>query len=285
MTPEDQIIKQWITKVFDNDILSKNEIMKLFSDFRKSSEASDISKSPGFYYELAKVNSEAIFLLWQLQFQERLKMMLKKSSPDIDFENVQVNATKLFPLVDGSKFLYLNNGKVFLLDDFFLKVIEKPLAFRKLIWKETSQVGKEVSSYTENDLKILLKDEIVYVAAIIAGAKYKSYKLAVEYSSKRNQGGRAIKNWTSIQAILSELYLSVKRDEVLIRSLSLSSAFLILKDADDFVSTNMQVFGGAGYTEDYVVERLYRECIFLKNWPKPFKQELITHYQNQTREL
>ena len=107
--------------------------------------------------------------------------------------------------------------------------------------------------------------------------------MATSYANIRVQGGRKISDWSSIQLILSELYLSVKRDVALIQNIEIATAFSILRDADHFVSLNMQVLGGAGYTEDYIVERLYRECIFLKNWPKPYKSELINHYQNKVQ--
>ncbi|MDD4974734.1 MAG: acyl-CoA/acyl-ACP dehydrogenase [Bacteriovorax sp.] len=279
------MIAQWIQKVFNSDKLSNAEIFKAIDDFGSSKEAEETSNRPEFLYELAKVHSEAAFILWQIQLQKKLLSWVINIAPAINLAGVQVIVSNLTPLLNENEVLVLKEGKGFLLafTDQALRPVEKPLAFRKLVWKELGALSKEDFLYNQNELDIFLKAEIVSISAICAGAKFKSFQLASEYASTRIQGGRAIKDWSSIQLLLSELYLSVKADEVLIQNMKIATAFSILLDADQFVSRNMQVFGGAGYIEDYVVERLYRECIFLKNWPKPYKLELINHYQNQVQ--
>jgi hypothetical protein len=279
------MIAQMIQKVFISDKLSNAEIFQALDDLGSSKEAEEISSRPEFLYELAKIHSEAAFILWQLQLQKKLLSWVMKIAPAVNLAGVQIIASHLFPLLNENKLLVLKDGKGFFLafTDQALKTIEKPLAFRKLVWKELGALKTEDFLFNQNELDNILKEEVLSTAAIIAGAKFKSFQLASGYASSRLQGGRAIKDWTSIQLLLSELYLSVKADEVLMKNSNATTSFSILLDADQFVSRNMQVFGGAGYIEDYVVERLFRECIFLKNWPKPYKLQLINHYQNQVQ--
>lgn len=264
MSVVDQDCIHWIEKQFsfDSSFKDVNDLLN-----------TELSETPEFLYQLARVNSEAAFLLWQLQRQKKLYLMIKK-----DLGPVQIVTTTLFPLLNEKQLLVVKKNKAHLLtlDHSAIRAIEKPLAFRKWQWRE---VGDCSSCVSLDESFEGLKDEVQSVATIVAGIKYKAYTLAHSYAEKRIQGGRAIKDWTSIQEILGQLYLSIKTDEVLISKMDATSAFSILLNADSFASMSVQVFGGAGYMEDYSVERLFRECLFLKNWPLPYKQELIKHYQ------
>lgn len=272
-----QSIIQWAEKVFSNQQLSNDEMIHHMRELLNNDL--EISKSPAFYYEVAKVNSVAAFILFQMQQQHKLSRFF-------NLEDTHISPTRMFPMLDSKKnIVVLNNGAGFKFNSGTLRLIEKPLAFRSLNWHEVNLPAKGDFVYKHEDLELFLSDDILLIAAIIAGAKNKSYQISSEYAARRIQGGRIIKEWSSVQVILSDLYLSVKNDQALMNKLDVASAFLILRDADNFVSKNMQVLGGAGYTEDYVVERLYRECIFLKNWPKPFKSELIKHFQNVVMSL
>ena len=287
MMLQDQNISAWIEKTFAIDKLSHDEVFKNLIELGTSSETRELSRRTEFLYELAKVNSEAAFILWQIQQQNKIANWVYKIAPGFYRENLQITSTHLFPLLVESNVMVLKEGSAYFqtIKNSEIKVIEKPLAFRKLSWYELGTLGKADFTYPQNELDIFLRDEVVSIAAIVAGAKFNSYQLAAGYSAKRVQGGRVIQDWTSIQALLSKLFLSIKADEVLVKNLSVPNALFILQDADHFVSQNMQVLGGAGYTEDYIVERLYRECIFLKNWPLPFKYQLINHFQTQVLNL
>ena len=274
------MINAWIEKTFTNK-LSDKDILNTISEMLASKESEELASSPEFHFELSKVNSEAAFILWQLQKTKRLSTWIQSKKTPVDVIDTQVITTNLFPVLEGHKIIFLKDGKAYTQPS--LKHVPKPMAFRKLEWQEVGSVSKVLLSYSEIELERVLKNEILFIAAIIAGAKFKSYQLARAYAEKRIQGGRAIKDWSSVQNLLSELHLSIKVDEVLVKNLNTDTAYALLKTADEFVSQNMQVLGGAGYTEDYGVERLYRECIFLKNWPRPFKQELIHHYQASTK--
>lgn len=283
MMTDDQAIKHWMEATFKSKSLSMAESEKVIKDLMSDPDMIGLISNPIFLYELSKLHSEAAFLLWHLLWQKTLREWLGKQMPSLVLNNLQVISTHYFPFLSPEKALVLKNGKGFLLacHESAFKVIEKPMAFRFTPWKEVLLTGDEFLSYDQEVLNEIFSNQIVYVAAIVAGIKYKSYELSSSYASERVQGGRPIKDWTSIQSLLSELYLSIKTDEALMRSINTATALSILRGADHFVSSNMQILGGAGYMEDYVVERLYRECIFLKNWPKPHKQELMSHYQKQ----
>ncbi len=122
-------------------------------------------------------------------------------------------------------------------------------------------------------------EERVTRALIVCGIKKKAYELAFKYAHERQQGGRLIKDWSLIQKLLSELYFVVKADEAIVSHMDEERAFFIFKNCDQFISLAMQVLGGAGYTEDYQIERLFRECHFLKNWPRPYLESAMEHYQ------
>ncbi|MFA6238183.1 MAG: acyl-CoA dehydrogenase family protein [Bacteriovorax sp.] len=269
------MIASWIEKTFSSFELLLQDIYKILDLMSSSPEAEEMSSSIEFLYELSKVNSTAAFLLWQTQRQRRLATWL--NLPD-----TQIVTSQLFFKMREEKLVVLKNGLGTLLNsDSKLKIIEKPLAFRELEWFEQISISGQNFSYDPIELEDILKDELIFKSAIIAGAKYKSFQLAYDYSTKRIQGGRKIMNWSSVQSQLSELFLSVKADASLMKDMNLENAFTILKDADHFVSQNMQVLGGAGYMEDYIVERLYRECIFLKNWPLPYKEQLMYYFQRE----
>lgn len=281
------MIAPWIEKTFSSDQLSLVDIYKILDLMHATEEAVEMSGSVEFLYELAKVNSTAAFVLWQMQRQKRLSAWLNESVPGALLPETQIITGNLTALLREKNIIILKNGKGFKLSANHpgLKQIEKPMAYRSLSWFEPGEFPKESFVFNQNELEWHLAQEIIPTAILIAGAKFRSYQLAVDYATKRIQGGRKILDWSSVQSILSELFLSVKADEAMIKNMNSEIAFSIMKDADYFVSQNMQIFGGAGYMEDYTVERLYRECIFLKNWPRPFKEQLMNHYQNQVGHL
>lgn len=277
------MIDSWIEKTFSTSSLTNSELASALVEMVNSKEAAEVSQTPQFLYSLAKVNTEAAFILWQMQKQKMLSYWVKIIRPSLDLTGVEIVTSHLFPVLNNSNILLLKNNQAYLFtkNDSALRTIEKPLSFRRLQWQEVKSFPERaLFSFESNDV---LKDEILSIAAIIAGAKYKAFKLAEDYASTRIQGGREIKDWSSIRLILSELFISVKVDEALMTFISVPTAHSILKDADLVLSQVLQVMGGAGYVEDYVVERLYRECIFLKNWPHAFRENLINYYQHQVR--
>ncbi len=123
-------------------------------------------------------------------------------------------------------------------------------------------------------------------AAVAAGLLKKAYDLAFLYAGERSQGGKLIVDWSLVQKMLAEIYLKVELHEKLIRSdLSPAIALAILQECDGLVSQCMQVMGGAGYTEDYIVEKLFRQIHQLKNSPVPFAQAVMQFYKREVLHL
>lgn len=141
--------------------------------------------------------------------------------------------------------------------------LEYAPAFRELDWIETSEVRS-------------IDDEkhTVYRAAILAGVKKEAFRKTRSFAENRIQGGRAISDWTLVHQMLSELYLEIQREKMLIERMDFPVAMALVGTADLFISKCMQVFGGAGYIEDYDIEKLFRTCHFLKNWPAPYRETL-----------
>lgn len=269
--------KVWLSKIFLSNDQSLPKLLALVSEML---EAPELTGPPEFLYELAKYNSDAAFLFWQMRFQKKLKQWILKYSKGESFAHIV--STQLFPIfTEQDELLILHKGKAY--KESISKKIIRPLAFRTFEWREVNLESLSLPqfSYDEDELHKLLKEELPSCSVIVAGIKNKSYQLAYTYTNERVQGGRLIKDWSLVQTLLSEIFLNVKEDEILIKNNSIESAFSILKNADQFASLNLQIFGGAGYTEDYIVERLFRECQFLKNWPRPFKLSLLNHYQQE----
>ncbi|MGZ3806651.1 MAG: acyl-CoA dehydrogenase family protein [Bacteriovorax sp.] len=265
----------WLSKIFSSDDLTPADLIRLSHEM---SEAPELTAGFSFLYELAQYHSEAAFLFWQMNWQKKCKEWISKYLPVQD----HIVVTQLFPLLpESEKTIFLSKGRAY--GEAHLIKRERPLAFRFLEWREFKEesLSHVLFSYDAEELERLQKDELLFCAALVAGVKSKSYQLATSYANERIQGGRLIKDWSLIQGLLCELYLSIKQDEILVRHMTIESALSILKSCDQFASQNMQVLGGAGYTEDYVVERLFRECQFLKNWPKALKLQLLNHYTQE----
>lgn len=138
-------------------------------------------------------------------------------------------------------------------------------AFRDMKWIVT------------NDVRSL--DANIYIpllSAMVAGIKFQAYSKARTFADTRIQGGKYIGDWSLIKSTLNELHLEIYRDSKLINVLDPGLGLTILQNMDQFVSKCMQVFGGAGYIEDYEVENLFRICHFLKSWPRPFKELIMS---------
>lgn len=123
------------------------------------------------------------------------------------------------------------------------------------------------------------QSSLVYRGEIAAGLLQKAYELSVSYASERIQGGKLIKDWSLVEQMLAEIFLQVHTNEKLVQAgLTEATAMAILKNSDHTVSLCLQVMGGAGYTEDYIVEKFFRHIHYLKNHPVPFARGLMDFY-------
>ena len=111
------------------------------------------------------------------------------------------------------------------------------------------------------------------IAAVAVGLAQAALDEAVSYSQQRTTFGRKIIDHQGLGFLLADMAAAVdaaratyldaarRRDAGMLYSRQASVAKLIATDAAMKVTTDaVQVFGGAGYTRDYPVERYMREA-------------------------
>jgi alkylation response protein AidB-like acyl-CoA dehydrogenase len=111
-------------------------------------------------------------------------------------------------------------------------------------------------------------------AAISCGLMQGSLKEALQYSRKREQGGRRILDWSELRLILADMSLKAKTADILLdRALTAAdsdaggwmedaytAAIYILETACDLTSDGIQALGGYGYTKHHFEERRFRDA-------------------------
>ncbi len=115
------------------------------------------------------------------------------------------------------------------------------------------------------------------IAACAVGLAQAALNVAVDYANSRRQFGRAIAEFQGISFMIADmatqieaaraLYLSaaVRKDRGLPFSTQAAMAKLFATDMCMHVTTDaVQILGGAGYVEDYPVERYMREAKVLQ---------------------
>jgi hypothetical protein len=193
------------------------------------------------FFQMAKLNSDVSFVIFCLKFKKELI-------------NTQLNFYPAIILNErrGSKKL-----------DYFP-------AFRDLEWFE----------YTKNDSKSLKPSEslLINIAVLVLAIKSTAIEKAIEYTLNRKQGGRLLFDWSEVKVRIFDLNVTNKVQIQLLGQFNLSCAFTVLEGADLFISNVMQLMGGVAYMEDYLIEKSFREILFLKNYLAPFsalKQEFF----------
>lgn len=118
--------------------------------------------------------------------------------------------------------------------------------------------------------------ERVSWSSIALGLAQASFESALTYSQEREQFGKAIIEFQMIQRMISEMAVTVEAARLLVYKaaslldkgrrarLEASSAKLFSTETAVRVSGDaLQVYGGAGYTKDYPVERYFRDAKIL----------------------
>lgn len=271
MNLENYEIQNWLQKTFSAEDLKVGQIQARLADLQQL-EGSDLSL---FVYELAQVHSLAAFLLWYQAQQQSLQNWAHK---------VPLPTGKSMAVSSLAPIFHEEKAPVFLLQGKGLRgqlSVERPSAFRELQWAQVRATPVLDFSYDEKTLQPHLQEQITYLGALVAGLKKALYAEALKYSQQRIQGGKVIQAWSEVQSILSRLYIQTTRDESHLKDLSFVLALDILDGADQFASLAMQVFGGAGYTEDFKAEKYFRECVFLKNWLMPLRQAQMQFFSRE----
>jgi len=113
----------------------------------------------------------------------------------------------------------------------------------------------------------------LYIASRCVGAAKELLRLAVEYTQNRSTFGQRLGDHQAIQFMLADMDVEIEAARLLV----LSTAWKAENKADDVriaasraklyasemagraADATVQIFGGAGYMDDYPVERLYRD--------------------------
>lgn len=111
-------------------------------------------------------------------------------------------------------------------------------------------------------------------AAINAGIMRGSLKEALDYTKEREQGGRAVINWSEVRMILANMAIKSMTAELCVTQtckaidenlkdwgrISIASALHVHELACELVNDGVQVLGGNGYMKDYGQEKRYRDA-------------------------
>lgn len=110
-------------------------------------------------------------------------------------------------------------------------------------------------------------------AAGANGIGLRALDLAVDYASKREQFGGAIRDFQSIQLMIGEIYTRVLAGRAItfgaaslenvnsweFRRAASAAKYTASENAHFAVDTSLQIHGGYGYMKDSEIERLYRD--------------------------
>jgi alkylation response protein AidB-like acyl-CoA dehydrogenase len=117
----------------------------------------------------------------------------------------------------------------------------------------------------------------VSIAAVAVGAARRSIAEAAEHLAVREQFGRALKEFQGLQFILADMETGTSAADALVmraaaekvgtpvfRSLSAQAKSFATDNAMKVTTDAVQLFGGAGYMQGFVVERMMRDAKILQ---------------------
>ena len=114
----------------------------------------------------------------------------------------------------------------------------------------------------------------VATAAMSAGIMKGSLKEAMDYTKEREQGGRAIINWSEVRMILANMAVKSRAADMCVAETcqgieakiqdwgvySVATAIHVHELACELVNDGVQLLGGNGYMKDYGQEKRYRDA-------------------------
>lgn len=105
------------------------------------------------------------------------------------------------------------------------------------------------------------------ISRILVGRLTRALKIAEVYMSERSQGGRKLTEWSEPARRLSDLKWTLSSwEQALARTAAARSLALQLRLAEaslEFVSSCVDLMGGAGYMKEYKLEEIYRDVLSL----------------------
>jgi alkylation response protein AidB-like acyl-CoA dehydrogenase len=115
-------------------------------------------------------------------------------------------------------------------------------------------------------------------AAMSLGIMKGSFKEALDYARKREQGGQTIIHWSEIKMLLAHMALKVSNAEMIVaqacqavdtrsrgwQARSHAAALHVQEMACDVTTDGIQVLGGVGYMKDFGQEKRFRDAKHLQ---------------------
>lgn len=136
----------------------------------------------------------------------------------------------------------------------------------------TDAVGWHTPCTFEDAIGLLYRGRIA-IAGMATGIAEKAFELMVEYSKQREQFNRRLADMQSVQNMIADSALDVKTSNLLLRNAAVafdkgcpavmesSMAKLHASEAASRVTNRaIQVHGGRGLTQEYLVEKLWRDA-------------------------
>ncbi|BAQ09073.1 acyl-CoA dehydrogenases [Bacillus sp. OxB-1] len=135
----------------------------------------------------------------------------------------------------------------------------------------SSQVLGEVGEAFKYAMRVMQNGRLSIAAQSLGLAKG-AFEMAVEYAKERQQFGKSIASFQSIQNKIAEMKMEIFAIESMLESAirlmeeekpfnlegSIVKAYASEK-ADAIINESLQVFGGYGYTMDFPIERMLRD--------------------------
>jgi len=257
-------ISNWLIK---SNISQENELKKIIQFVQSFAESDTSYNENEVLFELSKLNSLAGFVYFDLLTQKRSYFFLKNYMHVSELSGYRFSIAKLSAdLYPEMALIYLKDGEAYRCES----ITNFSLCFGEFKWKMASFEKHPIKYSESNFINEVLRPTVISLSAMISGLKSAQLVLVQKYSHQRWQGGRTIKDWSFLRQQIVELENEVSIEKDALPNLSYSSALKIIESSDAYSSKAMQCFGGAGYTEDYKIEKYFRESIFFKNWIRPF---------------